>query len=119
MCAARASARQQFSPPQLFFKNITSDTPQSHIAISHPHKRGVSYELMVKSNSKGAYVLEDALSAMLIRSYRNGEMAKEEGFYQVLKGLNEAPSKQQQQYGAWGLPPSVKGADGDAAMRDG
>ena len=87
--------------------------------ISHPHKRGVSYELMVKSNSKGAYVLEDALSAMLIRSYRNGEMAKEEGFYQVLKGLNEAPSKQQQQYGAWGLPPSVKGADGDAAMRDG
>ena len=56
--------------------------------VSHPQKRGASYELIVRSHSKGAYALEDALSAMLIRSYRSGEMAKEEGFYKVLKDLN-------------------------------
>ena len=87
--------------------------------IGHPHKRGASYKLYVRSNSKGACALEDALSAMLIRSYRSGEMAKEEGFYRVLKDLNGPTSTPQQQFGAWTLPPSVQGAGGDEAMRDG
>ena len=65
-------------------RDATSQDTQKK-TVCHPHKRGASYELLVQSNSKGANVLEDALSAMLIRSYRNGDMAKEEGFYKVLK----------------------------------